>query len=298
MAEYIDALTFQIDWFSSVRNKDEDRKEYLLKGIANHNYRLVKSLNFIPHPTHKWKACTFQDESALYSVRDNHIFLDALTTDEAIIKYTKMNKKVMVLNFANPKKPGGEYLFGKDGREEELCRQYPRLFMSLDRVNRRTDTYDSRLYPIDPGSVLITHRIERLREDRDQGYKVIEKPNISCGFITASAPDMTLRDNARKSFKEIAVDLNKLFKLIFNVPKCTRENYTALILGAFGCGNFAPVNQNERTPYIINMAKLMKEHVVKYRGLYDIISIAIPNKASENYKIFREVFKDVEGIFL
>jgi len=40
----------------------------------------------------------------------------------------------------------------------------------------------------------------------------------------------------------------------------------------------------------------MAQYVMQYRGLYEVICIAVPNKNGENYQILRQVFKDVPGI--
>ena len=292
MARYIDAQTFKENWVIASHNQDRSQMKNLLRGIANHNYKLVKYKGIVPYNTFRWTdSCLQDDHVPAYSLSKNHIVFDDLTTDAAICKYTAMGGKVVAFNFANAEKPGGGYLDGAiNTQEEELCRQYPRLYTSLDHARCNG------IYPFPLESVLITHNIERMRENRENGYAVISNPTISCGIITAAAPDMHRVKNKNKTFEDFDIGMNKLFHLIFTVPKCNKENYNVLVIGAFGCGSFAPKEQEKRIPYKISMATLMMQYVVKYRGLYDIISIAIPDKNGENYQIFQEVFKNIPGI--
>ena len=59
---------------------------------------------------------------------------------------------------------------------------------------------------------------------------------------------------------------------------------------------FAPQDPNKKIEYITSMASLIVEYVNKYRKFYDVISVSIPNKQSENYQIFSKVFQNLNNI--
>jgi len=197
MSRYISASVFKDNWTLVVKKGDRTRMKILLQGIANHNYKLIKDNNIQPRNTWKWTKSYIEDDTFVpgFSLKDNHIIFEDLTTDAAIVKYTQMGKKTIALNFANSETPGGGYLRGAiDTQEEELCRQYPRLFTSLDNVKND-------IYPFPLESVLITRDIERMRESRDNGYELINNPITSCGIISAAAPDMRKAKNIQFHIK-------------------------------------------------------------------------------------------------
>ena len=80
--------------------------------------------------------------------------------------------------------------------------------------------------------------------------------------------------------------LNNIIELIVKTPQYTQVD--TLILGAFGCGAFAPQNQYKIT-YINTIATIFKEVIKNYGGYYKNIIFAIPDDF--NYDIFNGVFK-------
>ena len=213
------------------------------------------------------------------------MLLEDFTTDDAIVHYTLQGYKPVALNFANGYHVGGGYVVGAFAQEEDLCRQYPTLYNSL------LDAKENKLYPIKFGSVLITHNVKRIRENRDNGYKIIPNNNIYTGFITSAAPNMRLYNNMNKNFSDFEDGLRKSLDLIFTVP-IAKNNYNVCILGAFGCGAFAPSDTLKRDTYITNMVSLILEYANKYRNLYDVISISVPDKTGQNYQFFNKLMKN------
>lgn len=163
--------------------------------------------------------------------------------------------------------------------------------MSLDYAQKNLG-----LYPVLLDNVLITHDIERMREDRDNGYEVIDYPKTRAGFITAAAPNMNNQHNHGKIFDDFRTELIKMFELIFTTPKFCGKEYDVIVLGMIGCGAFAPSDPVESLTYRTNMANLIAKFVNHYRRLYKVICIAIPDKNGENYQICKKAFETIDNI--
>ena len=282
---------FKNDWQNADQNRSKNK--ILLRYVTKNNWELVKHINIkIPWT---WKY-TLEDFPHIIPTlkfnKEGKVVVEPLDTDGAIVKYVNQGYRPIALNFANARTPGGGYLKGSIAQEEELCRQYPHLYTSL---RSSTHNRNGSLYPIKPTEVLITHMISRYRESMTNGYAVINQPNVRAGFITAAAPNMRLGKNKNKSFNNFKDEIRSTLDLIFTVPQFNnREGYNVLVVGAWGCGAFAPASRGadkkKRNEYIRQMANTMAEYVNNYRYLYDIISISIPDENSENYNIFKQFF--------
>lgn len=252
--------------------------------VSNNNRLVVKHFMSLSTVTYKYDEVTQFLESN--PIKAGKIVFEDCKTHDAIEKYHHLGYKVAALNFANSFTPGGGYLRGSHTQEEELCRQFPHLYASL---------ISSQLYPIKQGTVLITPGIKRVREGIENGYKLISEPTTEVCFITAAAPD--LNEHHKESiptstFANHRETINTTMKLVMTSSK-TIADYNVLILGAWGCGAFAPRNIYKRNSHINQMANEIKKVCSHYRYLYDIIIFAIPDKSSENYKIFSSVFKSM-----
>jgi uncharacterized protein (TIGR02452 family) len=216
------------------------------------------------------------------------------TTDDAIHAFKKggsvqtangellvpVGLKICALNFANAYHVGGGYLNGATAQEEELCRQYPLLYNSLNYMSKLKE------YPIKPTELIYTENIPRHRKNRTSGYDIVTIPDVFCDFITAAAPNFNNKSCSNVTGNDIDV-INETIKRILNVP--VEYGVNILILGAFGCGCFAPKDNIEpEYKYTRQMAKIFVEHVRKYKMNFGCIVFAIPPDA--NYYVFQEEF--------
>lgn len=276
---------------------DKGRQKKLLESVANHNYKLLQDMKAKPQISYKYNFNDFLKEinpRLQYIVpQQGTVTFEDLTTDGAIKKYAGLGGQVIALNFANGYHVGGNYTGGSRAQEEDLCRQYPRLFMSLTYANEQLG-----LYPVHLDNVLITHDIERLREDKEQGYEEVRYIDTKAGFITAAAPNMNNIHYKGKTFDDLKTDLMKMFELIFTTPKFSGKEYNVLIVGCIGMGAFAPHDPVESLAYRTNMANLIAKFVNHYRVLYKVICVAVPNKNGENYQIFKKASEGIEGIVI
>jgi len=247
---YIGPADFLKKW--ELYQGDKPRQKKLLESVANHNYKLLQDSRAKPQVSYKYTFNDFLKEinpRLQFTVpQQGMVTFEDLTTDGAIKKYVGQGLHAIALNFANGYHVGGGYLRGATAQEEDLCRQYPRLYMSLSYAESELG-----LYPVHLDNVLITHNIERMREDKEQGYDVIDYPNVSAGFITAAAPNMNNSHYKGKTFEDLKIDLVKSLELIFTTPKFSGKEYDVLVVGAWGCGAFAPHDQKESFAYRTEM---------------------------------------------
>jgi uncharacterized protein (TIGR02452 family) len=210
--------------------------------------------------------------------RAGHIVLERLSTDDAVLKYNLFDNNVVALNFGSGRHAGGGYLTGAHAQEEELCRQYPDLYNSLTR--------EKSFYPIEYNQVLYTPNIKRIRKSRADGYEIVKNSNISCSFITAAAPNV---NHTKQTFEQIENNVKDNLELIFQISRhkdvLSRNDHNILIVGAWGCGAFAP-HDDYKEEYIDKLSKLIIAYCIKYKDLYDTISIPVPDE--ENYNRFKQ----------
>lgn len=244
----------------------------ILRKVADHNRYLIRNEE-IP-VTKKYSA--FSDLTIV--PMDGNIVLENLTTDEAIVKYQNYN--TVALNYANGNHAGGGYLHGATAQEEELCRQYPLLFASL---------YKYHLYPLTLGEILVTQNVKRMREMRQLGYDVIINPTVKTTYISAAAPN--LRDKSINQFPLLRAGIDRTVEMIFRTPKNIDSTYDVLIVGAWGCGAFAPYD-GKFGQYARLMAESFALMANQYRKLYKYIVFAIPKSFEGNYDAFQSVLTE------
>jgi len=275
--------------------RDPRRNEYLAT-IAADNRQIAKQFVFRPtSATPKYliipQSVKFElDEKSvkIYNLcgispsiqpLTSNVILCKGTSDAAIIQY----ENSATLNFANGVTPGGGYIHGAIAQEEELCRQYPQLYASLLSIsqNKRLNPYPNLSFEIQSG-ILYTPNAYRFR---NVDYSLVARPYQYTSFISAAAPDMSRTPDAIINV-QIAEKINEILDLIFIIPK--QYNIDTLIIGAWGCGAFAP--RNTKTTYIKQIAYLICNKIKCYKKLYQNVVVAIPG--GENYNIFENMLHE------
>ena len=250
-------------------------------------------------------------------------FYDGSTADAAA-SY-KGYGPVTILNFANGNHPGGGYTVGSSAQEEELCRQYPALYTSLNRAKNRKKQKERQyrkgtaqpVYPFGPqvtaksgkfssGStaVLWTWNIECLRHNKQSGFRLLDAETDEyyhrVNVVSAAAPNI----GANEKFDEKEIDETlKNVMLAYPYfrrthPEVTEDYHTpkgTIILGAWGSGAF----RNDAS----QMAKRMLKAVINFGGHYKKVVFAVPSILGINDERDKtsarnaEVFKRLEYYF-
>jgi uncharacterized protein (TIGR02452 family) len=142
----------------------------------------------------------------------------------------KLDRDVLVLNFASAKHPGGSWLYGAKAQEEDLCR-CSSLFSSLITQN---DYYANN---INSGSSLYTDDIiyspmvPFFREDDTMDLCDMFKMSV----ITSPAPNVNNLSEDDEFDKLEDVIYNRAIKIL---SVANKQGHRSIVLGAWGCGVF------------------------------------------------------------
>lgn len=200
---------------------------------------------------------------------------DSLSTAREIISNDD-TAKVLVLNFASYKNPGGRYLDGCSAQEECLCRQstlYPYLEAQKDFYNKNKKHLNSGFYG---NEMIVTPNIKIFR-DKDNN---LLSDIINIGVITSAAINKSWITRFRHNLLD-ECNPAMLERMDCILGLANLHGYTHLILGAYGCGVF----KNDATE-IAEIWKFLLEN--KYKGAFKVVIHSIPD--DKNWSKFCEVF--------
>ena len=211
------------------------------------------------------------------------------TTFSAAQKLVNQFDRVAVLNFASPVNPGGGVSIGAMAQEECLCRSSnlypclakPELYKPYYEYHRNLeDSYysDRLIYSTDVLVLKDDGEIPRLLE-QDKWFAV--------DVITCGAPNLS---NHRHINKRVLHNiLSKRIEKIIEVA--VKNNVSALVLGAFGCGAFM------NPPDLV--AEVFKSELDKFQykdaGVLDTVVFAIKRKTNPcpNLIAFEQAFHTI-----
>lgn len=201
---------------------------------------------------------------------------------------TETEKSVLVLNFANPYRPGGGIRSKPGTQEEHLCvkttllcsleteEAWPFYQTNLDcGTQAQTDTI---LYS--PNTVVIRNPDLSLREDP-----------FPIAVMTVSAPIASRMEPEERTNLE-SILRNRIYAMIRTAME---EGYTRLVLGAWGCGNFG--NDPDLVARLFHQV-LMEPNSAIDTGLlkcFEEITMAVldPSDDRLRYQCFARYFPEV-----
>lgn len=190
-------------------------------------------------------------------------------------------EKVIVLNFASAKNPGGGFLNGSIAQEESLARSSA-LYASISRqtemyeFNRRNKTALYSDYMIYSPDVPVF---------RDDDGNLLENP-YQVSFITSPAVNAgAVRLTGEATQEQIDQVMIKRIEKILAVSII--NGYKKIVLGAFGCGVF----RNDPN----TVAKYFKDILIdnpKYQNQFDKIVFAVLDNSRDqsNFNAFKNLF--------
>ncbi|MBX7240563.1 MAG: TIGR02452 family protein [Bacteroidia bacterium] len=204
----------------------------------------------------------------LNSPRKTVFGVNLLSSLEASYKLLAEAPKVLCLNFASAKNPGGGFLGGAQAQEESLARSsalYPciaqmKAMYTSNRLYRSTLYHDDMIYSPD------------VPVFRNDNAELLENP-YPVSFITAPAVNYGTMSNSEKD-KADKVMLNRTEKLL---SVAIIHNHRHLVLGAWGCGVFR--NNPER------VAGYFRHHLIEnplFNAFFEKIVFAILAASEDN----------------
>ncbi|MCF2873482.1 MULTISPECIES: TIGR02452 family protein [unclassified Tenacibaculum] len=196
----------------------------------------------------------------------------------SILRLSKKGEnKIMCLNFASAKNPGGCFLNGALAQEESLAISSA-LYASQMKAFEFYTTHRNMKSCIYTDSMIHSPNIPVFR---DRNGNLIQN-YATCGFITSAAVNkgvIKLKEQHLLSSISNIMDL-RIEKLL---SICAKENYETLILGAWGCGVF----QNDPK----TIATLFYKHLNgKFKNHFKHVVFAIYSKNEKFINAFNNVF--------
>lgn len=254
-------------------------EEIELKKIAEENRDLVKSKKF---KIVKSETITENEHnSILYRVNqkrpqvyDTQVIVNKISIIESTIqmhdKYK--GKKICILSFADPFKPGGGYLNGRIAQEETICRQ-TLLYPTICESNMYKTNKENIQSIIDYDTMIYSPEVTVIRNDKN---KLLKKKSFTIDVISSPAVDN------RNNFQNAAFIMERRIRRIIFLA--IDKGVDVLILGAFGCGLL------KNDPSIIS--QIFKK-ILFNDGLKNFFKVVVFSiyKSNENFIVFNDAFK-------
>ena len=222
----------------------EDTLRILKKGYyTNHAGEFVTIASLLAHAKESSRLYRPEDFHQMAALRDEtdqqrcvHTMFEVTneTTLHAAHRLVndKLGDRVLCLNFASARNPGGGFLKGSQAQEESLARAsglYPCIAQMTEyyETNRRQRSGFYMDYMIYSPDVPIF---------RDDDATLLERPYIA-GILTAPAVNRgaVTRNEPHRLSQIKEVMSQRIEKILF---VCAHHHHTTLVLGAWGCGAF------------------------------------------------------------
>jgi uncharacterized protein (TIGR02452 family) len=219
--------------------------------------------------------------AATTSNRKPEISITPESTLEAMQRLSKEGSagKVVVLNFASARNPGGGFLGGSEAQEESLARSsalYASQTLCPDFYayhRAESDTFYSHRMIVSPGCPVFRN---------DEG-DLLEEPYFPT-IITAPAPNAgAVKRNLPDKAHRITTVLRDRAKLLFNLAAHLQTD--TLVLGAWGCGVF----QNDPATVAAVFAELLDPAISTSWGFRQVVfAILSPSLSSPIFAAFQD----------
>lgn len=175
--------------------------------------------------------------------------------------------KVIALNFASARKPGGGFLNGAMAQEESLAYSsgiYP-CIAQMKEMYEYNEKFKSALYS---DYTIYSPEVPVFRSD---SYDFLENP-YTCSFITTPAPNAgVLKEREPHRMKELEETMKRRIEKTLAIA--VEHGYEAIVLGAFGCGVF----QNDPWKVAKNFAEFLYKDQ-RFKGQFKKVVFAVLDK--------------------
>lgn len=188
------------------------------------------------------------------------------------------NAKIVILNFASFRHPGGGFMTGAMAQEESIC-HHTNLYNAL--VAQQA-WYDENEHIINrclyQNRAILTYDVSIIA--RGIGKFVPAEKVFQADFLTCASPNAGAA--AKKGVSEEEINRAIEQRASYAVELLAGCGYTHTILGAFGCGAF------RCNPRVV--AEAFRKSIEKSANAFDKVIFAIPDGNNGNLRIFKEVF--------
>lgn len=203
-------------WYESPSGSRVDIGDAVAAAIRN--TRLIRADDPLPSP-----IATFDEP---------RVEVTAETTLSAARRCAKDGARVVALNFASAKNPGGGFLGGSEAQEESLARSSA-LYACLEPQREFYEHNRAFRSPLYSDHLLFSPDVPVFRDDAgrllDEPYLVsfVTAPAVNAGAVQSNAPELA---------REIRPTMTRRLGRVLAIAAA--QPCDALILGAWGCGVF------------------------------------------------------------
>ncbi len=192
--------------------------------------------------------------------------------------------QVLVLNFANPVRPGGGVRYGAHAQEEDLCRKSTLLASLENETAAPFYAGHQDAGPLASDAILLSPNVEVFR---DENNELLDEPFV-VSVLSCAAP--RIRTGARPPEEELEALLYRRILGILQVAAAYGYHY--LVLGAWGCGAFG----NDAGQVARLFEKALKDfrrggydHTCYFRGVE--FAVLDHSVSQYNFNSFDQVFR-------
>lgn len=221
------------------------------------------------------------------------------TSSNLLERFSKTHgSQIAIMNFANTRNPGGGYQVGCLAQEEELCRASPLLFPSLKEEQRRGG------YPFQwSEQIKVTRDVPFCRADSTKQYQWYKK-GLMATVVSCAGPDLRGLTGIEFELEEYQKNPQAVFDRIYRVIQTALTavpEANVLILGALGCGAFAPrpLGSAAVTHYREQVARLFLKALQETPITAEMVCFGILSSpgtpSEENFPIFEKVLRPLTG---
>ena len=204
------------------------------------------------------------------------------------------DRKILVLNFANPLEPGGGVYRGANAQEEDLCRKST-LLASLESktASRYYEFHKDHHSYLFTDCMILSPAVEIIR---DENNSLLEE-SIVVSVLTCAAPYVKHREH---SISDEELEKVIYHRIIGMLQVAVKYGYQYLVLGAWGCGAFG----NDADMVARSFYKAFKEircgEFTNVNALFRRVDFAVLDNTEQQYnlncfkKYFDYFYRDVD----
>lgn len=193
--------------------------------------------------------------------------------------------KVLVLNFANPVRPGGGVRHGAKAQEEDLCRKST-LLASLESPEAAPfyATHRASGSPLASDAIILSPDVEIIRDENG----TLLNDSLVVSVLTCAAPMANTKERpAPNTLEKILYD-----RIMGILHVAAAYQYHYLVLGAWGCGAFGnDAKQVSRLFFqaLKNFRRGTNTHIGYFRAV--VFAVLDHSRSQYNFKCFEEQFR-------
>ena len=198
------------------------------------------------------------------------------TFGAAFRMHQEQEDKIVCLNFASAKNPGGGFLGGSQAQEESLARSSA-LYPCIKQIADYYEFHRAGKSCLYSDRMIYSPEVPVFRNDQNE----LLNNFYTVSIVTAPAVNC-IKVNRKDAFEAMDIRIEKLLTL------CAARGHRNLILGAWGCGVF----RNDPS----DIAGLFKKHLCeneKFVGLFERVVFAVLDNSKS-----KKIFKSFERTFI